>query len=70
MGWKYTIQAKLNGLCKMHQNIKTTNHITIALFWLIAFRIKYPIVDFMVRNGYENCNKCIHEGLLCKNKTD
>jgi len=66
MGWTYSIHACLNGHCKLNQKQKTTKCFIVALFWLIVFRLKYPIVDFMVRNGYKNCDDCCHEGLLCK----
>jgi hypothetical protein len=65
MGWKYSIHASLNGFCKLEQGQKTTRYFIVALFWLIVFSIKYPIVDFMVRNGYKDCNSCQYEGLLC-----
>ena len=70
MGTKYYIFAKLNGYCceGLAQDSKNTNYLIIALFWLIRFRIKYPIVDLQVRNGYSKCDYCKYEGLLCYHK--
>jgi len=65
MGWKYSIHARNNGYCRLNQSEKLTKHLGVALFWLMVFRVKYPIVDFMVRNGHKNCEKCVHENLIC-----
>lgn len=66
MGQKYYIEAKLSGYCGIAQESKSTKHFVIALITVIKYRLKYPIVNFYIRNGYKDCDKCNEGGkLLC-----
>jgi len=68
MGQKYYVEAKLSGSCTTSQAYKSTNHFIVAVFTVIKYRLKYPIVDLAIRNGYEECDKCVWNGtgkLLC-----
>lgn len=58
MSWKYYIIGKLSGFCEVAQNVRCCNSLIKALFILIYFRLKYPIVDFIIRNGYKTCEYC------------
>ena len=66
MGRKYYIEAKLSGYCGIAQESKSTQHFIAALITVIKYRLKYPIVNFEIRNGYKNCSSCNEGGeLLC-----
>ena len=58
MGQKYYVEAKLNGNCLMQQESKSCKTLIGFLMTIIRFRLKYPIVNAKIRNGYNNCDKC------------
>lgn len=57
MGNKYTVTFCRNGNCGFKFDWGT-EHLLVALWWLIKLGIKYPIVDFKIRRGYVPCEKC------------
>ena len=61
MGYKYCVRAKLNGHCPILQEVKRCKTFIFFLITIIRFRLKYPIVDAEIRNGYKDCNKCNSE---------
>lgn len=71
MGKKYCVTGRLNGYCKMNQACKYYNTLIGWIISIIIFRFKYPIVDATIRNGYSDCEKCVHGGdLLCSKDYD
>ena len=58
MGDKYYVEAFLSGYCTLPQEFKMCERFIEFLITIIRFRIKYPIVNAEIRNGYEDCNKC------------
>ena len=58
MGYKYYVEARLNGCCSLPQETKNCKTFIGFLITIIRFRLKYPIVDAKIRNGYKDCNKC------------
>lgn len=70
MGQKYYISAKLNGRCNLSQDSKNCKTLIGLILTLIIYRLKYPIIDVSIRNGYDNCNKCKHEKPLCYHSED
>ena len=58
MGQKYYIEAMLNGDCLMQQESKSCKTFIVFLITIIRFRLKYPIINAKIRNGYKDCNKC------------
>ena len=58
MGYKYYIEARLNGDCLTAQETATCKSIIGFLLTIIVFKLKYPIVDAKIRNGYRMCDKC------------
>lgn len=57
MGCKYSIHFRRNGMCGYVFD-RQTNHVFLALWYLLTISIKYPIVDFEIRRGYIPCEKC------------
>jgi len=66
MGNKYQISARLNGYCMFDTDGKSTESFIVAIFYLIKFRIKYPIVDLKIRNGYIKCRDCDDDDCPCR----
>lgn len=58
MAQKYYVEAILNGDCLMHQESKSCITFIGFLMTIIRFRLKYPIVNAKIRNGYKDCDKC------------
>ena len=58
MGCKYYIKARLSGYCSIQQEARQCRTLIGCILTLIRFRIKYPIVDIEIRNGYKSCDKC------------
>lgn len=58
MGYKYFVEARLNGFCSVNQANKSCKTLIGFLITLIIYRMKYPIVDAGIRNGYRDCKKC------------
>lgn len=58
MGRKYIVSARLSGICAMDQETAVCKSFIGFIFTVIKFRLKYPIVDAQIRNGYESCEKC------------
>lgn len=58
MGSKYYVCGRLSGYCSIWQESKTCKTFLGCIVSLIIFRLKYPIVDVQVRNGYKDCDKC------------
>lgn len=58
MGYKYCVRARLSGCCYIVQKSKRCKTLIGFLITIIMFRLKYPIVDADVRNGYKDCSKC------------
>lgn len=57
MGTKYCITFMRNGLCP-YASDRRTNHLLVALWYLLTLSIKYPIITFEIRRGYIDCKKC------------
>lgn len=57
MGTKYNIRFVQNGLCP-YEFDRRTNHLLVALWYLLTLSIKYPIVTFEIRRGRVNCPDC------------
>ena len=57
MGTKYCITFMRNGLCP-YESDRRTNHLVVALWYLLTLSIKYPIITFEIRRGYIDCEKC------------
>ena len=60
MGTKYCITFMRNGLCP-YASDRRTNHLLVALWYLLTLSIKYPIITFEIRRGYIDCEKCTFE---------
>lgn len=58
MGYNYYIEARLSGWCATTQETKECKTFIEFLFYIIRFKIKYPIVDAKIRNGYKDCDNC------------
>lgn len=58
MGQKYYVEAMLNGHCLTQQKSKSCKTFISFLITIIRFRLKYPIVNAKIRNGYKDCDKC------------
>lgn len=58
MGYKYYVEARLSGYCSISQASKRCKTFIGFLIIIIKFRLKYPIVDADIRNGYKDCDKC------------
>ena len=58
MGHKYYVEAILNGFCSMGQESKSCKTFIGFLITIIRFRLRYPIVNAKIRNGYKDCDKC------------
>ena len=58
MGYKYYVEAMLNGFCPTSQESKCCKTFTGFLITIIKFRLKYPIINAKIRNGYKDCDKC------------
>lgn len=58
MGQKYYIEAMLNGDCLIPQESKSCKTFIVFLITIIKFRLKYPIINAKIRNGYKYCDKC------------
>ena len=65
MGRKYCVWGYMNGYCEFPQKIKQSRKFIFILFWLIIFRFRYPIINFEIRNGYNDCNFCVDQELPC-----
>lgn len=57
MGTNYEVKGRLNGHCEFWA-IRRTNHLFVALWYLIVISVRYPIVNVHVRRGYVPCEKC------------
>jgi hypothetical protein len=68
MGYKYYIKAYLNGACQLPQEYKNCKSFIVMLINLVIFRLKYPIVDIEIRNGYKNCAKCKNGSPFCRHE--
>ena len=60
MGTKYCITFMRNGRCP-YEFDRRTNHLVVALWYLLTLSIKYPIIIFEIRRGYIVCEKCTAE---------
>ena len=58
MGYKYYVEAVLSGYCSLPQETKICKRFIGFLITIIRFKIKYPIVNAKIRNGYNDCDKC------------
>ena len=58
MGYKYYVYAVLSGFCSLPQESKNCKTFIGFLITIIRFRLKYPIVNAEIRNGYKDCDKC------------
>lgn len=58
MGYKYGVEARLSGCCSISQASKRCKTFIGFLITIVIFRLKYPIVDAVIRNGYMDCDKC------------
>lgn len=58
MGYNYYIEARLSGHCSISQESKSCKTFIEFLITIIRFKLKYPIVDAKIRNGYKDCDSC------------
>ena len=58
MGYKYYVDALLSGKCAFVQESKQCKSLLGFLITIVVFRFKYPIVNAMIRNGYQDCSRC------------